>query len=129
MRIVICGGPKTGKTTMSEEMETDTGTIPAKHTDDLQHLDWSDASKVASYWLDNPGPWVIEGVAAVRALRKWLARNPTGKPCDRVVLLTHTWGPLTAGQETMTKGHATIWNGIRQELLNRDVDLVAVLCP
>lgn len=122
MRIVIIGGPKTGKTTMADHMRGDGVTV--RHTDDLQDLEWSEASACASFWFDEPGPWIIEGVMAVRALRKWLARNPEGKPCDRIIVRWHAKVQLSKGQMTMTRGHETIWNAMVHEVDTRGVEIV-----
>jgi broad-specificity NMP kinase len=83
MRVCIVGGPRTGKTTLASTM------LDPLHTDDLiGALDWSAVSEIiATQWMSKSGPWVIEGVALVRALRKWLERNAAGKPCDRVIVL------------------------------------------
>jgi hypothetical protein len=137
MRTCIYGGPRTGKTTLAlalgEERNAmkadDDGTWhPAKvtrvrHTDDLMSgLAWSEVSqKIADQWLTEPGPWIIEGVACARALRKWLRANPEGKPCDEVILL---WSPhveLTSGQASMAKGCRKVWLEIAGQLKARGV--------
>lgn len=117
MRTVIIGGPKAGKTTRSELIG---GRV--LHTDDLMHLDWSDASEQASRWFDEEYD-VIEGVAAVRALRKWLRRNRIGKPCDRVLYLTRAHQTLNRGQASMATSIGTVFAEIRQELVVRGVGL------
>ena len=81
MKVAITGGPKTGKTTLSAEYEH------VRHTDDLIHLGWSEASTAISLWFDDHEVQTIEGVAVPRALRKWLRANPSGKPCDRVIYM------------------------------------------
>lgn len=116
MRTVICGGPRTGKTTLAASLPG-----PIKHTDDLilDH-DWSAASEAASSWFDEPGPWLVEGVTAVRALRKWLAAHPGhDKPCDLVIWLYRQHELLTKGQATMAKGCLTVWREIEPELNKR----------
>lgn len=123
-RLVIIGGPRTGKTTLAAELAKGRSDNPAiRHTDDLIGIfNWHGASqKIADQWLTECGPWIIEGVAAVRGLRKWLRQNPTGKPCDRIILRTDAKVPLTKGQPAMAKGHETIWSGIRAELEARGV--------
>ncbi len=117
-RVVICGGPRTGKTTFAA-----TFGLPVRHTDDVMHLGWSEASEAVSHWFDDPGPWVIEGVAAVRALRKWLERNPEngnagrlGAPCAALYMRTHAWESLKPGQASMAKGIWTVFEGIRYAL-------------
>lgn len=121
-RIVILGGPKTGKTTLANELFEAHGwphSVPdcdgcgmLRHTDDLIPLGWSEASQAASAWFDEPGPWIIEGVAAVRALRKWRDQHPgEPPPVDRVIYLTETFVEPTAGQRALAKGIETVWFG------------------
>jgi hypothetical protein len=124
MRTCIFGGPRTGKTTLAARLEGPAvDAAPVRHTDDLiGHLPWSGVSQViADQWLTAPGPWIIEGVAVGRALRKWLRANPTGKPCDEVVLLWAPHAALTQGQASMAKGCAKVWREIEGELVARGV--------
>jgi len=125
-RIVIIGGPRTGKTTLARAVVV-AGVphrhTPIRHTDDLIGvLDWSAASqKIADQWLVAPGPWIIEGVAAVRGLRKWLRAHPMGAPCDTIIICSHPKVARTDGQERMAKGHDKIWAEIRDDLERRGV--------
>lgn len=119
-RIVILGGPKTGKTTLAGIIDCPNGepsgfVVPVRHTDDLIHLGWSEASQhVADEWLTQPGPWIIEGVAAVRGLRKWHAQHPhQPPPVDRVIYLTEPHEPLTSGQ----RGMATSIENMHREIV------------
>lgn len=129
-RILITGGPRTGKTTLAEKMfeahdwhhaEPDCdGCGQLRHTDDLIAQcaglgkdGWSEASRLASEWLDAPGPWIIEGVAVCRALRKWREAHPgESPPVDKVIRLTTPHVALTKGQATMAKGEETVWQEI-----------------
>jgi hypothetical protein len=121
-RILITGGPRTGKTTRANASAGDCG--PIRHTDDLIATHgWSEASEVVAGWFDAPGPWVIEGVAVPRALRKWLRGHADGTPCDVVLLLEHPHVPLVAGQAAMAKGLWTVWSEIEGELAARGVRL------
>jgi hypothetical protein len=122
-RILITGGPKTGKTTLSAQLHLLMG-AQAAHTDDLIPLGWSAASEETALWMAQPGPWIIEGVAVPRALRKWLAANPTGKPADKVIFLGKPWQELSPGQLAMTKGLVTVWKEVVGELVARGVELV-----
>lgn len=120
-RIAITGGPRTGKTTLADQMwngvcveagiadprKRGLGIEIVRHTDDLiVDYDWSEASLEASKWMDEPGPWIIEGVTVSRALRKWRDNHPDQPPpVDRVIYLVGPKVPLeTPGQERMTKG-------------------------
>jgi len=118
MRLVIAGVPKAGKTTLSMQCGTATPG-PVWHTDDLFLHGWSEASAEASEWFDEPGPWIVEGVAAGRALRKWMRAHPEGKPCDRVIWMGTPRLVLVGGQLTMAKGCWTVWLEIRDALAER----------
>lgn len=137
-RLVIAGVPKAGKTTHASIARVALGgdVVPVRHTDDLIAMfpgrdGWSAASEYcARSWLTRPGPWIVEGVAAVRALRKWLAaesaREATGAirgalPCDRVLWLGTPHVVLTPDQARMAKGCETVWRQIRPQLLARGV--------
>lgn len=120
-RIVICGVPKAGKTTASRRIHPQAAAV-VRHTDDLTAFGWSRASEiVATQWFAMPGPWVVEGVAAVRALRKWLRHHPEGAPCDRVVWMNTPRLVLSSGQDTMAKGCRTVWWEVASELEARGV--------
>jgi hypothetical protein len=118
-RILIAGGPRVGKSTLSEFSAAKLG-VKAQHTDDTIELGWSEASLAVSKWFDKPGPWVIEGVAIPRALRKWLAANE-GKPCDLIFWSNLNKVERTPGQSSMAKGVDTVWTGILPELRTRGV--------
>ncbi len=121
MRILIVGGPRTGKTTLARYLAQHLA-VPVKHTDDLiERLSWSEQSNEVARWLDEPGPWLIEGVAAVRALRRWLAAHPEGRPCEAIYRCTEPVVELTARQETMAKGEATIWSEVNSALRFRNL--------
>lgn len=127
IRILIAGGPRTGKTTLSNKIALSLGSCPDTpdpviHTDDLiGKLDWSAASAEVATWFDRPGPWIIEGVSIPRALRKWLLAHQEGKPCDEIIWLTEPRVALSSGQEIMRKGCVSVWNEILPALLKRGV--------
>jgi adenylate kinase family enzyme len=106
-RVLIIGWPKTGKTTLAKEMGG------GRSTDEVIDMGWSEASEEVSNWIDNPGDWVIEGVALPRALRKWRDRNPDKKlPVDKVIVLRSPHEPLTPQQITMGKGMDTVMSQV-----------------
>lgn len=124
LRTVIIGPPKAGKTTLAGAIANVQPDTQVLHTDDLIGLGWSEASQhIANHWLSRPGPLVIEGVAAVRGLRKWCAANAAGKPCDVVLYLTEPWVKLSPGQASMATGHTKIWAEIEAELVSRGVEV------
>lgn len=111
-RLIIAGGPQTGKTTLSHEIASGRR---VRHTDDLIDEGWSKSSDDARQWIREPGEWVIEGVAAVRAIRKIL-REDKVLPVDVVLYLTGPYADLDKGQRAMTTGCKTIWGGIVREV-------------
>jgi hypothetical protein len=144
--ICIAGGPRTGKTTLAMQLVgdstvTDWGTPSAtfggprrselfvRHTDDLiGKLDWSAASAEVATWLDEDGPWIIEGVAVSRALRKWRDQHPGERPpVDRVIRLTTPHVALSKGQAAMAKGEESVWQEIEDWLHADGVGIIG--CP
>lgn len=138
-RIVIGGIPRAGKTTLADtvakfltEAQRAKAVDPAAFkpieplcTDSfIGKLSWSDASEAATVWFDAPGPWIVEGVAAIRALRKWLRMHETGKPCDTLVWNEVARVPLNHGQVVMAKGCQTILREIFMQLDGRGVKVI-----
>jgi hypothetical protein len=110
-RIIICGWPNSGKSHHAEELSAKLG-IPVRHTDSLiRTMQWSDVSETVSHWFDEPGPWIIEGVAIPRALRKWKARNPDTNevPFDKLIIMPEPdTTEMKPGQISMGRGHDTV---------------------
>lgn len=123
-RCIIAGGPRTGKSTLAVRAG-ERFKRAVKHADSLVGVkQWSDASEAVSRWFDEPGSWIVEGVAAPRALRKWLAANP-GKRLDATVLyLRDPIQVRSKGQAAMAKGVHTVWREILPELQDRGVTVV-----
>ena len=125
-RIVVIGGPRTGKTTYAKDFPWPTRCSDPKSlggdADDRLDLPskerWSAISAEVASWLDAVGPWVIEGVAVPRALRKWREAHPL-MPCpvDEIHLLMTPRVALTPGQAAMGKGVQTVLNEIMPWLL------------
>lgn len=120
-RIVIVGGPRTGKSTLAARFSH---IAKRNSTDETIGMDWSQSSHEVSKWFEQTGPWLIEGVATARALRKWLQRHNMDKPCDRIVVLTSPRVAQTTGQATMSKGIETVWKQIEQELRLRGCEIL-----
>lgn len=118
MRLVIAGVPRAGKTTLARDLHAK----DVRHTDDMKHLEWSEHSEAVAEWFREPGPWIIEGTAAVRAMRKWLRSEATA-PCDTVLWMPDPREELTPAQSGMAKGIITIWEEILQQLLDLDVQV------
>lgn len=119
IKIIIVGFPKTGKITLAKRLGQKYNAV-VKSTDSLLDRSWEEISEEAANWINEPAPWVIEGNATARGLRKWLKLNP-GKRLDGVliVLLTHTSSLYTPKQLALAKAIRTVWEQIRMELVDR----------
>lgn len=123
--ILIIGPPRVGKTTLARDMGAQRN-LPVRHSDDLIALHaWSEASAKIADWLDEDTPAIIEGVAVVRGLRKWLAAHPDGKPADEIYLSTTPLERQTPKQSAMGKGVMKVWNEVALEAASRGVKLRA----
>lgn len=119
---MIAGGPRRGKSSLAAALQRDG--VGLHSGEELRGVEWSAGSEKASRWLDEPGPWICENVAMARALRKWLARNPTGRPADLVINLTLPVADRVPGQETMAAGCETVMREILPELRRRGVTVL-----
>ena len=126
LRICIAGVPRGGKTTLANRAVR-TGQFRVGHTDDLiGSLSWSEASAEVATWLDWVGPWVIEGVAVPRALRKWLAANQRGSPADVLIFLSRPQLTLSEGQARMATGCQTVLSEIEDALRARGTTILFI---
>lgn len=122
-RIVILGGPHTGKTTLSKRLHTECGISNVRHSDDIKHLGWSESSAAAAEWFNDQGEWVCEGVQMARALRKWLAANPDTPLDIDIITLSKPFDALLKGQESMAKGVFKVFSEIQSELVERGAQI------
>lgn len=107
-RVVIAGGPQTGKTRLAASV-TDR---PVFHTDDLKSKPWEKIPELVIAQVEGEEAYVLEGVQAGRVLRK-------GLEPDVVVYLVDPRAPRSKGQQAMAKGCATIfrdWLASRPEV-------------
>lgn len=129
-RLLIVGGPGCGKSTRALQearkrgclvLCTDTKEQAAREGREPQldgvlyappGMTWSGTSEwIADSWLCRQGPFVMEGVALPRALRKWRERHPDeAPPCDEVIWLREPRMELTDGQARMLVGVETVMN-------------------
>jgi hypothetical protein len=118
-RVVIAGGPRTGKTTLASTIAAEHGLSPLSTDDLMGRFEWSALSEHVAERMSEPGPWLWEGVRAVHAMRKWLASHPQGAPADFVLWLSVPKVERTPGQVTMGKGVTKVWQEIAAELRRR----------
>ena len=104
--LVITGAPRTGKTTLADALGARLG-VRVLHTDDLQHLGWGADSDEGAKWMLEAEPWIIEGTAAVRSLRKHVKAGGGERPV--CIYLTAPRVQQTAGQVALARGIETIW--------------------
>lgn len=110
-RFLVVGYPRSGKSSFARAIGRALRVEPIA-TDQVMGLGWSEASEAASNWFDRKGPLVIEGVAGLRALRKWLLRNsrmrtPQPMPIDRLIFLRRQLDP-----DSMKRGLVSMSYGI-----------------
>ena len=127
-RILMVGGPMRGKSTYARRfrvprMCTDARSMVRDPDPDTEYLpeglEWSAASAyVAEHWMTRPGPWLIEGVAVARALRKWYAVHDEA-PAERVLLFVRPAATPTDGQERMAAGVMKAWHEVEARLRDR----------
>lgn len=118
-RVVITGVARSGKTHRARQLSA-----KARGSDELLLLPKSDQSEEASRWLDQPGPWVLEGVMMLYALRRWLERNPKGKPADRVEFLNEFRLFPRPGHTRQAGEIRRAWPAVRNALRARGVPVV-----
>jgi hypothetical protein len=121
--MIISGYARTGKTTYAKRLAKE-NRVTLRHTDDTIGDDFREAIEQVVKWLDEPGPWIIEGCTAVHAVRKWCERNPQGKPCDVFEFRTHPFLALSEGQVRQAKGLVTAFNRCLPHLVDRGAAVV-----
>jgi hypothetical protein len=139
-RIVVLGGPRTGKTTYATKLAKQLGVHLAstgKHTEDPEglvsvknygkvstddYLNRYDYKELPSRVIDDlrkMDSFVLEGTQAARVLRRWLREAPEEPKLDNtLVFLGKPWVPRNPRQEATTKGVKTVWRDL-EPLLKR----------
>jgi hypothetical protein len=122
MRIAIAGVPRAGKSSFALQLERATG-YPVVHADDFVALGWSEASDEVARRLYTPGPYILEGVAVTRGLRKALDIGPD-RPCDRVHWFGDAREAHSRGQASMATADRKRFSEMRAELERRGVQVI-----
>lgn len=118
-RLLIIGCPRTEKTTLADRLGKQLS-IPVQHFDDtISQYGWSEHSEAIADWLDEPGPWIKEGVAGIRGLRKWLAKHPGEVPTFSIRVENEPKVTQNAGQLKMQKASDTMLNEVLVEISRR----------
>lgn len=131
MRIAICGGPRTGKSTFASKLARElgielfsTGKKALVATDNFIAVGWDNVPTCVMERLVELDDWVLEGTQATRVLRHWYRTAPETLQLDRVYFFDRPWVVRNGGQNAMAKGVATIWREVRRELHRREVPIV-----
>ena len=133
MRRIIIAGPSRGKSTLADKLRKESGgTLPVYCGDTASKVlyqkpytiylpewlpfagDGGAADWIADHWFTKPGPWICEGHALARALKRWMEAAPRGvMPCDKIIVLDHeAHRATTPAQEAMHKGVMTQWRKV-----------------
>lgn len=106
-RIVICGGPRTGKSTLFRSLALDFAI--ACGTDDWMDRPWDAVPDAIVDTLEKHDSWLLEGVMAPRVLRRWIRDRQTFPGVDVCYYLTKPMVPQTKAQASMSKGIHKVW--------------------
>lgn len=121
-KIAIAGVPRAGKSTRARIIALGVGEL--RSTDALKAVgDWSKESEIAAAMFDEEAAFVMEGMVVPRALRKWLASHPEGRPVDEVIWMGAPKVETSSGQDAMGKGAETVMREILPELRRRGVNV------
>jgi len=120
-RIVVIGGPRTGKTTYATKLAKQLGVhlgSTGKRTEQedglvstdnyMKRADWKTLPDVIIKDLKDREDWVLEGTQAARVLRRWLKQAPDEPKIDKVLVFNRPWVVRNTGQEAMAKGVRTV---------------------
>lgn len=108
MKTLIIGGPRTGKTTYAVNLLQNG--VQIYHCDALKDTPWSEQSDhIATHWLTIDGAWVIEGTAAVRALRKYIKANTAPMTDWEIIWVDEPKVELSSGQKGMRTSVTKMW--------------------
>lgn len=113
-RILIAGGPGTGKSTLAACLSQQLH-YPIHSTDDTISTleEWHlRVIEVAENWMQQPAPWIIEGVLIPVALR-YLRDSGAAAPADLLIYQRQPYKQLTLDQQRMAKGVQSVYAEIR----------------
>lgn len=142
MRVVVIGGPRTGKTTYATKLAKQLGAHLAstgKRTQQPEGLVSTDNWMHKSNWAELPDhvitdlkkrdSFVLEGTQAARVLRRWLTRDPETVKVDKVLVFGRPWVARTPGQESMAKAVRTIFRDLQPLLQKAGIEIEHMTPP
>lgn len=131
-RIAIVGGPLRGKSTYAAKLASlyrlpvycgDPKSTVRVASPDVTYvpegLPFRGAGGVADFiareWLVLPGPWVVEGHAVARALRRYVMDGPPHPPADQIfVMVSGPYAAESERQRAMARAVETVWSQIKE---------------
>ena len=106
LRILICGTPQSGKTTLAKGLASELPNCAVIHGDDFMHLPWAEQKEaLRDAVVATEGNLIVEGCNAVRVLRYDLGFNLVIEA--RTAQLKKEW----LGMAKMTKNKLAEWGG------------------
>jgi adenylate kinase family enzyme len=142
VRIVVIGGPRTGKTTYATKLAKQLGVhlgSTGKRTEQedglvstdnyMRRSNWKTLPEVVIKDLKNRDSWVLEGTQAARVLRRWLKESPSEVKVDKVLVFNRPWVARNAGQEAMAKGVRTILKDLQPLLSKAGIEVEHMTPP
>lgn len=142
MRVVVIGGPRTGKTTYATKLAKQLGAHLAStgkrtehegglvSTDNYMHkANWAELPDRVIADLKDRDSYVLEGTQAARVLRRWLVRDPESVKVDKVLVFGRPWVPRTPGQESMAKAVRTIFRDLQPLLQKAGIEIEHMTPP
>ncbi len=141
-RIVVLGGPRTGKTTYATKLAKKLGVhlgSTGKRTEQedglvstdnyMKRANWATLPDVIIKDLKNREDWVLEGTQAARVLRRWLKEDINGPKVDKVLVFNKPWVTRSGGQEAMAKGVRTILKDLQPLLAKAGIEVEHMTPP
>lgn len=142
MRIVVIGGPRTGKTTYATKLAKQLGVhlgSTGKRTEQeeglvstdnyMKRANWKTLPDVVIKDLKDRDSWVLEGTQAARVLRRWLKESPAEVKVDKVLVFNRAWVPRNPGQEAMAKGVRTVLRDLQPLLTKAGIEVEHMTPP
>lgn len=142
MRIVVIGGPRTGKTTYATKLAKQYGVhlgSTGKRTEQedglvstdnyMKRANWKTLPDVVIKDLKDRDSFVLEGTQAARVLRRWLKESPKEAKIDKVLVFNRPWVTRNTGQEAMAKGVRTILRDMEPLLREAGIEVEHMTPP